>query len=281
MNIYINILLYIYIQSLFLISSISHNAELDILDEEEKEFQHDHITAAKAIDYTLYFSSHHFDLMNEDDWDKYKISTRNIDSKQENANSIEDDILQQERSSLLNLENDDDDDDDNDDSDKIDDYYQENDNIEETMKHALFHGHRLLLNELDGDEDKEEYDDYYYNDMNYDEYSSDSDYYDALYYNYYIEDESGSAQLLDEINACSAEIEALNDRRLCVHWHHENGLKLGITDNANEAPNDMMMMEFNNDDHWNRIEMVDNLNKAAARGIVYIFVFFNRLSLHT
>ena len=44
-----------------------------------------------------------------------------------------------------------------------------------------------------------------------------------------------------------------------------------MTDNANEAPNDMMMMEFNNDDHWNRIE-IDNLHKAAARGI-YMFSF--------
>lgn len=242
---------------------MTDNAQLNILNDE----------IDKAIDYTLYFSSHHFDLMNEDDWDKYETSTRNIDYKQDNANSIEDDILQQERSSLLNLDDDDDYDDDYDNV-KVDDYYQENDNIEETMKHALFHGHRLLLNELDDDNYDEMEEEYYYDDDNmyYGDYSLDNDYYDALYYNYYIEDESGTAQLLDEINACSAQIEALNNRRLCVHWHNENGLKLGMTDNANQSPNDMMMIEFNNDDHWNRIEMIDNLNKAAARGIYNIHV---------
>ena len=49
----------------------------------------------------------------------------------------------------VDLDNDDEDNDDDDYNDKMDDYYQENDNIEETMKQALFHGHRLLLNDED------------------------------------------------------------------------------------------------------------------------------------
>ena len=283
--------------------------------EEENELQHDHTSAAKAIDYTLYFESHHFDLMNEDDWDNYKISSQKIDSKQEyenNINSIEEQILQQERSALLNLDDDDgDNDDDDSDYDKMDDYYEENNNIEKTMKQALFHGHRLLEDEdysdLYQDEQEEEYDqdayeyedeyaydydnddEYEYDDEYYNEYyideedeDYDSDYYDELYYNYYMEDDEGEAQILKEINACSKSIEALNNGRLCVQWHHENGLKLGMTSNANEAPNDMMMIDFNNDDHWNRIQMIDNLNKAAARGLLhrepylFLLLYFSR-----
>ena len=136
-----------------------NDAESNIFEEELNEYSPSY---AKAIDYTLYFSSHHFDLFDQDNWDNYKVTNTESDT--------------------LN--------------------------------------HRLLLHSDD-----------------------------------------------DEISACSSALKELSDRKLCVHFDHAQGLKLAVSDNAMQSPNDMMMYEFNNDDHWNRIDIVDHLNTAAARGI--------------
>jgi len=85
---------------------------------------------------------------------------------------------------------------------------------------------------------------------------------DTWYYDYYSPETGG--QTPEQIEACSEAIESLNDRRLCVHWHQDDGLKLGMTENAYAtAPSNML--EFNTDSDWNSIDIVDNLGKAAAR----------------
>eukprot|EP01083_Nonionella_stella_P190597 705852_1 len=236
MNLYI-ISFYCSICSFLRVASANF-AESALLREEQNDYAHEAISAAKATDYTLYFESRHFDLMNEDDWNEYKVSTQPLDSKQAYDNSLGDALLQQEEAKLFIQH------DDYNNAPDQDDYYQHlkmDKNIQQTLQQALFHGHRLL-----SAQDDEDYD-------------------DELYYNYYKTDHEGQTQILNEIHACSQEIEALDDRKLCVHWHHDHGLRLGMTDNAH-TEEDTMMMEFNNDEHWNRVDIVDNINKAAARG---------------
>lgn len=166
-----NILILILI-TLSLYITTGSDAEFDIFEQELNAFK---ASSVKAIDYTLYFSSHHFDINDKDNWESYKASP--------SQNNIESKILQQELSQLSN--------------------------------------HRSLLDE----------------------------------------------DVLNEISACSSAFKELNDRKLCIHFDHEQGLKLAVSDNAKQAPNDMIMYEFDNDDHWNRIDIVDNLNMAAARGM--------------
>eukprot|EP01084_Bolivina_argentea_P069075 125741_1 len=164
MNIYL-LLSYFYIHSTIPIIS----EEYAILREEENDII-DNI-AIKASDYTLYFESYQFDIFNENDWDKYKISSQTIDNLKEDSQLFMNDNSAQDN------------------------------NIEE----SLLNNHRLLLNENEND-----------------------NYYDELYYNYYINN-NGNKEILNEIKACSNEIQSLNNKRLCIDWHNENGLKLGLT----------------------------------------------------
>ena len=164
--------------------------------------------------------SHHFDVMNEQDWQHFSTSLQDPHFANLNANKYSENALQKES----------------------------------------FHGHRLLEEAEDAAWEEEEEEEIVKNK-------------DALwYYDYFWTDSEGQRQILNQIKACSESIESLNHRRLCVLWHQDEGLKLGMTDNADaSAPSNMM--EFNRDSDWNRIDLVDNLGKAAARGEVYALFF--------
>ena len=172
-------------------------------------------TSNHHADYTIFMESHHFDLMNEQDWQHFRTSTE--------------------------------------DPHFIQKYREQHDDA--TLR-GSFHGHRLLEEAEDvlWEEEMAELN------MNAD---------DMWYYDYFWTDDQGQRQILKQIEACSDAIESLQNRRLCVHWHDDEGLKLGMTDNA-DASLPGNMLKFNDDGDWNRIDMVDNLGKAAARGTIAV-----------
>eukprot|EP01084_Bolivina_argentea_P128901 227762_1 len=83
--------------------------------------------------------------------------------------------------------------------------------------------------------------------------------FDEVYYNYYINNIYGNKEI------------SSNNQSLCIHSHNENGLKLALTNNANEEQ--CNMPEFNNDNHWHHVHIFDSLNKVAARGI-FLYIYF-------